>query len=344
MKALKYSDICLIPNYSEVHSRVDCNPSVNLFGKKFLLPIIPANMKSVIDISTCEWMSSHGFFYIMHRFDRDLAEDVANSQDWDNISFSVGVKAPDKMAIQKISKRGHRIDYLTIDIAHGHCKRMKIMIEWIKKHLPDAKIIAGNVATPDAVADLSAWGADIIKVGIGQGSPCTTKDKTGFTMPMFTCVKKCANVSFNLEDGFMISDASLEKITLKAKIFSKDFDIPKKIPIIADGGIKNNGDIAKALVAGASMVMAGSLFASCTDSPASTININGANHKAYFGSASAENKGHNNNIEGTLNKIPNNGMTYGEKLNEITQDLQSSISYSGGESLDSFKDVRYIQL
>jgi len=317
MKALKYSDVCLIPAYSECHSRVDCDPSIDLFGKKYLLPIIPANMKSVINIETCEWMSSHGFFYIMHRFDRDLADDVANTQELDNISFSVGVKTKDKMAIQKISKREHRVDYLTIDIAHGHSLRMKTMIEFIKRYLPNARIIAGNVATPRAVRDLSEWGADIIKVGIGQGSPCTTKDKTGFTMPMFTCVKLCSNVT--LDNG-------------------------ETIPIIADGGIRSNGDIAKSLVAGAKMAMAGSMFASCTDSPASVININGVNHKAYFGSASAENKGHNNNIEGKLNKIPNNGMTYEEKLNEITQDLQSSISYAGGDDLDVLKEVEYYQV
>ncbi len=318
MKALKYSDICLIPNYSEVYSRADCDPSVNLLGKKFLLPIIPANMKSVIDIHTCEWMSSHGFFYIMHRFDRDLAEDVANAQDWDNISFSVGVKMQDKMAIQKISKRGHRVDYLTIDIAHGYCSRMKSMIKCIKKHLPNTKIIAGNVATPCAVRELANWGADMIKVGIGQGSPCTTKDKTGFTMPMFSCVKSCSNVTL---DGGRV------------------------IPIIADGGIRCNGDITKSLVAGATAAMAGSMFASCSDSPASVISINGVNHKAYFGSASAENKGHNNNIEGKLNKIPNNGMTYGEKLNEITQDLQSSISYAGGVDLSCLtqSEVQYYE-
>tara|TARA_A200000159_G_C7285801_1_gene323518 strand:+ start:227 stop:1183 length:957 start_codon:yes stop_codon:yes gene_type:complete len=317
MKALKYSDICLIPNYSECHTRNDCDPSVELFGKKYLLPIIPANMKSVIDIHTCEWMSSHGFFYIMHRFDRDLAEDVANAQEWDNVSFSFGVKMQDKMAIQKISKRGHRVDYLTIDIAHGHCKRMKTMIHWIKKHLPDARIIAGNVATPHAVKELASWGADIVKVGIGQGSPCTTKDKTGFTMPMFTCVQQCSKVTFDNETF---------------------------VPIIADGGIRSNGDIAKSLVAGAKMSMAGSIFASCTDSPASIININGVNHKAYFGSASAENKGHSNNIEGKLNKIPNNGMTYGEKLNEITQDLQSSISYAGGDNILSLnEEVQYYE-
>lgn len=319
MKALKYSDICLVPNYSEVHSRADCDPSVGLFGKKFLLPIIPANMKSVIDMHTCEWMSSHGFFYIMHRFDRDLAEDVANAQDWDNISFSVGVKTKDKIAIQKITKRGHRVDYLTIDIAHGYSARMKTMIKWIKKHLPNTKIIAGNVATSSAVRELANWGADIVKVGIGQGSPCTTKDKTGFTMPMFSCVKLCSNVT--LDNGYVV-------------------------PIIADGGIRCNGDIAKALVAGATVVMAGGLFAACTDSPASVISINGLDHKAYFGSASAENKGHNNNIEGKLNKIPNNGMTYGEKLNEITQDIQSSISYAGGINLTCLNpdEVQYYEV
>ena len=319
MKALKYSDICLIPNYSECMYRADGDPSIELFGKKFLLPVIPANMKSVIDMHKCEWMSYHGFFYIMHRFDRDLAEDVANAQDWDNISFSVGVQTEGKMAVLKISKRKHRVDYLTIDIAHGYSLRMKKMIEYIKKYLPDTKIIAGNVATPSAVRELANWGADIVKVGIGQGSPCTTKDKTGFTMPMFSCVKLCSNVI--LDNGHIV-------------------------PIIADGGIRCNGDIAKALVAGAKMVMAGGMFAACSDSPASTININGINHKAYFGSASAENKGHNNNIEGKLNNIQNNGMTYGEKLNEITQDLQSSISYAGGTTLSCLTpdEVQYYEL
>lgn len=319
MKALKYSDICLIPNYSECMYRVDADPSIKIFGKKFLLPVIPANMKSVIDMNICEWMSSHGFFYIMHRFDRDLAEDVANAQDWDNISFSVGVKTKDKIAVQKISKLKHRVDYLTIDIAHGYSLRMKRMIEYIKRFLPDTKIIAGNVSSSDAVSELASWGADIIKVGIGQGSPCTTKDKTGFTMPMFTCVQNCCNV------------------TLGNKTL---------VPIIADGGVRCNGDISKALVAGATMVMAGSMFAACSDSPASVIDINGVKHKAYFGSASAENKGHNNNIEGKLNKIANNGMTYGEKLNEITQDLQSSISYAGGDTLSCLSpgEVKYYEV
>ena len=105
MKAYKYSDVCLVPRYSECHSRSDVNVSIGIANHKFKLPIIPANMKSVINIDMAKWMSENNYFYIMHRFDRDLAEDVADAQDWNNISFSIGVKAPDKMAIQKIIKR-----------------------------------------------------------------------------------------------------------------------------------------------------------------------------------------------------------------------------------------------
>jgi len=326
MKALKYSDICLIPNYSEVHSRIDCDTSVNFCGRKFRLPIIPANMKSVIDTKLSKWMSDNDYFYIMHRFGIDNFEFIrqANEEKWKTISISVGIKMNDKLLITKIADQENshwgklRLDFITVDIAHGHCERMKRMLKLIKNKLPNTKVIAGNVATPTAVRDLANWGADIVKVGIGQGSPCTTKDKTGFTMPMFTCTKLCSNVV--LENG-------------------------EVVPIIADGGIKCNGDIAKALVAGATMTMAGGLFASCSDSPATLINIDGISHKAYFGSASAENKGHNNNIEGKLNKVANNGMTYEEKLSEITQDLQSSISYAGGIDLTCLtpNEVQYYQ-
>ena len=319
VKQYKYSDIVLIPQYSECDSRSACDVSISLFDKQYKLPIIPANMKSVINLSLAKWLSENDYFYIMHRFDNDLADDVAiaNAENWKTISFSIGVQDTDKDKIHKIKKRGNVIDFLTIDIAHGHSKKMINMIKFIKQELPNTKVIAGNVATRQGVIDLASAGADIVKVGIGQGSPCTTKDKTGFTVPMFSCVQKC-------------SDAYVET--------DEDF---KKVPIIADGGVSCNGDIAKAMAAGAEMVMAGGLFASCADSPASVIEINGEFHKAYFGSASYENKKHRNHIEGKLNKIKNNSMTYEHKLKEITQDLQSSISYSGGQDLSSLKETAW---
>ena len=324
MKAYKYSQVCLVPKYSECQSRSDTNTSITIGNHNFKLPIIPANMKSVINESLAKWMSENDYFYIMHRFDEDVYTQIetANNENWKTISFSIGVQDKDKTIIHKLRTNKLRVDFLTIDIAHGHSIKMKRMIKFIKESLPNIKIIAGNVATPDSVIDLSNWGADIVKVGIGQGSPCTTKDKTGFTIPMFTCTKSCG-------DCYASRD---------------DFDAGRKIPIIADGGVKCNGDIAKALVAGADLVMAGGLFASCSDSPALSVDINGASQKAYFGSASFENKGHKNHIEGKLNHIANNGMTYEQKLDEIKQDLQSSISYAGGTNLSCFKHVKHFQL
>ena len=336
MKHLKYSDIALVPQYSDCRSRADNSTSVYLFDRQFKLPIIPANMKSVINIDLAKWMSNNDYFYIMHRFDIDILKFVikGNEEQWKNISISLGVKEHDEKIIEYIREEKLRVDFITIDIAHGHSSSMKKMINFIKSELNGPIIIAGNVATPDAVADLSSWGADIVKVGVGQGSPCTTKYKTGFTMPMFSCVRNCSRVSFDKENGFMTSIASI----------SEDFDIPDRIPIIADGGIEHNGDIAKALCVGACMVMAGSVFASCTDSPSVSSVINNVFHKAYFGSASLENKGHNNNIEGKLTNIISNGMTYEKKLDEIKQDLQSSISYSGGNNLNSLYNTNYIEV
>ena len=336
-KYLKYSDVALIPNFSNARSRSECDASVDIGGKKFKLPVIPANMKAVIDESHCHWMSENNYFYIMHRFDIDIQAFIenANRENWKTISVSLGVKRRDKAIVDNIRSSKARVDYITLDIAHGHSILMKEMIEYCRKNLPeDVIIIAGNVSTPDAVADLSAWGADYIKVGIGQGSPCTTKDKTGFTIPMFSCTASCSGVSYNLEQGFMISEASMHE----------DYDLPKKAKIIADGGAKCNGDIAKALVAGAELVMAGGLFAACADSPAMPLKVDGVMHKAYYGSASFENKKTRTHIEGTLKNVPSNGMTLRKKLIEIEEDLQSSISYAGGNDLLSFSGVDYIEV
>ena len=314
-KALKYEDVCLIPKYSEVHSRSDCNTAIVLGRSQYKVPVLPANMKAVMDINTARWMSKNGYFYIMHRFDIDVHDEIglANSEDWQTISFSIGVQDSDKTILNKIMAYKSRVDFITIDIAHGHCIRVRRMIDKIKDCSPDTYIIAGNVATPDAVYDLASWGADMVKVGIGQGNVCTTKDKTGFTMPMFSCVKECSDVYYN----------------------------QTKVPIIADGGIRCNGDIAKALSAGATLVMSGSMFSQCTDSPASGVVIDGRMYKQYFGSASEHNKGHGNHIEGVMKEVPSNGMTYAEKLKEIRQDLQSAISYGGGNHLKSLNDVEY---
>jgi GMP reductase len=326
MKALKYSDISLIPEFGQASSRSDCDTSTEIGGKRYNLPVIPANMKSVVSEKYCEWMAINDYFYIMHRFDIDIFEFIlkANDLKWPLISISVGVKDEDRALIEKIAEWGvPRVDFITVDIAHGYSQRMQEMLCFIRERLgKKAHIIAGNVCTPDAVVALYNWGADYVKVGIGQGSPCTTKDKTGFTMPMFSCVKKCSQCYAS----------------------RSDFNEGVRVPIIADGGVTSNGDIAKAMAAGADLVMAGGLFAACSDSPSVPMDCEGAIRKAYFGSASFENKRSHSHIEGTIRNIPSNGINLKRKMVEITEDLQSAISYGGGKDLDCLKDVKYMEL
>ncbi len=333
-RLLKYSDVVLVPKLSTIESRGTIDVSCKFGNQLFNLPVVPANMKTVIDADLARSLSDAGFFYIMHRFNMSNLRfvELANKENWKTISISVGVKPSDIEVIQRIAYDDLRVDYITIDIAHGHSTLMKNTIAEIKKNFGDKTfIIAGNVATSDAVKEITEWGADAIKVGIGQGSPCTTKDKTGFTMPMFSCMLECA----------------------------KDADIP----LIADGGVKCNGDVAKAMCAGADMVMVGGMFAECVDSPAENITktlqtgfftseqfrptnykpeYKDVCYKRYYGSASQFNKGHTKNIEGVLREVPCNELTYLEKLSEMTMDLQSSISYAGGQNLKCLPNTEYL--
>ena len=333
-RLLKYSDIVLVPRKSIVESRGEVDVSCKFGPQLFNLPVVPANMRTVINEQLARDLSDRGHFYVMHRFNMSNYRFVerANKENWKTISISVGVKPSDIEALERIAYDDLRVDYITIDIAHGHSSLMKNTIAEIKENFGDKTfIIAGNVATSDAVKEITEWGADAIKVGIGQGSPCTTKDKTGFTMPMFSCMLECA----------------------------KNADVP----LIADGGVKCNGDVAKAMCAGADMVMVGGMFAECVDSPAENITktlqtgffkseafrpskyspeYQDVCYKRYYGSASQYNKGHTKNVEGIMREVPCNELTYVEKLQEITMDLQSSISYAGGKDLSCLPSTEYL--
>lgn len=308
--SLHYENVFLKPNFNSVKTRADISTEVKFLDKTFRSPVVPANMKCCVDFDTCHLLDSKYYFYIMHRFDHDIFGFVrdANEAFFNQVSISVGIQNKDKALITNLSNHKLRVDFITIDVAHGHHSKVADQVKFIKDALPKTKVIAGNVATRDGVEYLAVAGADAVKVGIGGGYACTTKDKTGFTYPMFSCVMECAN-----------NDAS-------------NFDIP----IIADGGVRCNGDIAKALVAGAKLVMCGSIFAACSDSPAPVVkDSSGRRYKQYYGSASIHNKIDKKNIEGTMKLMDTDSFTYEEKLLEITQDLQSAISYAGGCNLNT---------
>jgi GMP reductase len=314
---LHYKDIFLIPKMSGLPTRKVASTFTKLGNHIFKVPVVPSNMKCSINEKLAKLLSENEYFYIMHRFNVDNFEFVkkANKEGWKTISISVGVHDKDYIDLENIFANNLRLDFVTIDVAHGHHSFVKNMLEHIcNLKTSETYVIAGNIATSQAAEDLVGWGTDGIKVGIGQGYVCTTKDKTGFTMPMFTCIQSIAERC--------------------------------KVDIIADGGIRCNGDIAKAIVAGASMVMCGGMFACLYDSPSLLVrdpNSPTLFYKEYYGSASFYNKGTENNVEGKLELIPMQHNTYLWKLNEIQQDLQSAISYAGGEDLEAlyYVDIGY---
>ncbi len=314
MEIFDYDNVLLLPRKCRVESRSECDTSVTLGKHTFRLPVVPANMKTVVDPQICAWLARNGYFYVMHRFDLDNLQFVREmAAQGLYASISVGVKPADHAAISRMRSEALSPDFITIDIAHGHADSVHAMIRHIKENLPDAFVIAGNVGTPEAVIDLENWGADATKVGIGPGKVCITKLKTGFGTGgwQLSALKWCARVATK--------------------------------PIIADGGIREHGDIAKSVRFGASMVMIGSMLAGHEESPGATVEVDGKLYKEYYGSASDFNKGEYKHVEGKRILEPVKGKL-ADTLVEMEQDLQSSISYAGGTRLMDVRRVNYVIL
>lgn len=308
-----YEDIQLIPAKCVVNSRSECDTSVTLGGHTFKLPVVPANMQTIIDEKIAVYLAENNYFYIMHRFNPE--ERVSFIKDMKSrgliSSISVGVKEEEYLFVEQLAEEKLVPEFITIDIAHGHSNAVINMIQHIKKHVPESFVIAGNVGTPEAVRELEHAGADATKVGIGPGKVCITKIKTGFGT-----------------GGWQLA-----ALRWCAKAATK--------PIIADGGIRTHGDVAKSIRFGATMVMIGSLFAGHEESPGETIEKEGKLFKEYFGSASEFQKGEKKNVEGKKMYVEHKGSLE-HTLIEMEQDLQSSISYAGGTKLESIRTVDYV--
>ena len=313
MKIFDYEDIQLIPNKCIVESRSECDTSVVLGKHTFKMPVVPANMQTIVDETIAEWLATNGYFYIMHRFEEDERIPFIKKMAAKNLisSISVGVKANEYDFVKELAQLNVQPDYVTIDIAHGHSNAVINMIKHLKEYLPETFVIAGNVGTPEAVRELENAGADATKVGIGPGKVCITKIKTGFGT-----------------GGWQL--AALRRCSKAARK-----------PLIADGGIRTHGDIAKSIRFGATMVMIGSLFAGHEESPGETVEVDGVMYKEYFGSASEYQKGEKKNVEGKKILLPYKGPL-ADTLNEMQQDLQSSISYAGGKDIEAIRKVDYV--
>ena len=240
-EALTFDDVCLVPRYNNVESRTE--PDLTTWLTKNLkvgMPLVPANMDTVIGSNLAHVITGNGGIPIFHRF-----TDFETQKAWVNefggrVILSCGVGKFDETSnIINLGPVG-----ICIDVAHGHSERMVDLVKRIKDTYPTLEIIAGNICTARAYHDLANAGADAIKVGIGPGAACTTRTVTGFGVPQFTAIRDCAEEATHL-----------------------------RIPIIADGGIRNSSDVVKALAAGASTVMMGKIFALTKESDAEKRSI-----------------------------------------------------------------------
>jgi len=318
-RGLTFDDVLLIPHYSEISSRRTPNLTSQVTKKwKIEIPLITANMDTITESDMAIAMGRLGGLGIIHRFmdgDRQFQE-VKKVRDTFlkekinlPIAASIGVKEDGMKRADLLVDAG--VDIVTIDIAHGDSIMMIETLEYVKKKYPKLEVIAGNVATGAAVKRLHDAGADAIKVGIGPGSMCTTRIITGHGVPQLTAVAMAVEVA--------------KKIG---------------VPIIADGGIKNSGDIVKALAAGADTIMVGSLVSGTLETPGEIK----SGMKSYRGMASKSAqvswrgelpKGMA--AEGESTAIPCKGPVE-TIIHELTGGLRSGMTYMGVDTISKMSD------
>ena len=372
-KYLTYDDVNIVPKYSEVKSRDNVDLTTRFTkNRKLHIPIVASPMDTVTEEDMAIEMMERGAVGVIHRFmsikkqsymmkslhykwdsffnigdgkersaDNDYDEwykklhnkskitksdyeelkdygmftdDMAETDRmWRNLPLCAAVGVTDDYLERAKELVLNGCNVILIDVAHGHHKNVGVAIEEIKSKISNIEVIAGNVATRDGAEFLCEKGADAIRVGIGNGSLCETRIRTGVGLPQ-------ASV---LLDLYSVCD---------------DWDVP----IIADGGIRNVGDVAKGLGCGADSIMVGSLLSGTKESPGQIEKQgewpNEKLFKKYRGSASRDSKGNDKNVEGNHKVIPYKGKV-NRILSDIEDGIKSSCSYVGANNLEEYRSL-----
>ena len=345
MKSLSYDDILLEPQYSEITSRKNIDLSSRLdFEITLDIPLMSSPMDTVTEDQMAVSMAQRGGLGVIHRYNTideqvnifkkcmlSYGGNIANSY-----ACAIGVTEDYLERAWALREVGCKI--LCLDVAHGHHLLVKRAIHNLKLEMPNVHIMAGNVASAKGYSDLAFWGADSVRIGVGGGSICSTRIQTGHGIPTFQAVRDC----------------QAEKVKMR-------LENHPVIPIIADGGIKNSGDIVKALAAGANFVMLGSLLAGTDEAPGKEKleyyrrGPYGQTHhlpkpvrkKLYRGMASKEAqkdwKGTYSSDEGVETWIDAKGpVAY--IIKSLVGGVRSGLSYSGARNIDDLQEKAVFKL
>jgi IMP dehydrogenase len=317
--AITFDDVLLVPSYNHHESRrVVQTTSSDRLGKLTLsLPVISSNMDTITESAMANFMHSKGGAGALHRF-MSIEDNVAEFKKCHGIVF-VSVGCTDAELKRAEALRDAGADYFCVDVAHAHAKYVGKTLKSLRAMLGTRCIMAGNVATYAGADYLASCGADIIKAGIGGGSVCSTRIKTGFGVPMLTCIQDCSR-----------ADRS----------------------IVADGGIKTSGDVVKALAFGADFVMIGGMLAGTSPTPGQVIEKkDGTKIKAYRGMASREaqeeflGQMHEwKTAEGVATEVP-----YKDNPDAIIADvvggLRSGLTYAGADTISELqRKLNYVRI
>lgn len=327
---LTFDDVLLVPQLTTVESRTTVDLSTHLTKKISLkTPVISANMDTVTESEMAIAVAEAGGLGVIHRFltiDAEVEEVKKVKKLKYRVGAAIGIRADYKERCQALISAG--ADAIVIDVAHGHSTFFIDVLNQLTKKFPKIDFIAGNVATPEATEEMIRNGAAAVKVGIGPGALCTTRVVTGAGVPQLTAISECAQVAKRYQ-----------------------------IPIIADGGIQKSGDIVKALAAGASSVMIGTLFAGCEESPALSFFRNNKKFKMTRGMASlmanSDRQKRDESVKKDLKTYAAEGVEaivpYRGKVAELMQQLMSGVksgfSYSGAHNLkELWEKAEFIQI
>lgn len=310
IESLSYDDVLIQPQYSDIRSRseVDCSSDMGN-GLKLGLPIFASPMDTISEDEMACAISAEGGSAIIHRYNtlERQAELVAFSRrrGATNIGFAVGIGDDYLKRTESCLRAG--ADFVCVDVAHGHHIMMKEALRGLRDAFGDnLHIMAGNVATLSGINALADWGANSIRCNIGGGSICSTRVQTGHGMPGLQTIFDCAKTD-------------------------------RDVTIIADGGIRNSGDIVKALAAGADAVMLGSLLSGTKETPGEVfVDPNGSRYKTYRGMASKEAqidwRGRYSSFEGVSSTVPYRGKVR-NVLGDLEKGILSGLSYSGARTI-----------